>query len=87
MPERWTYRHVTVQVRANDTSITILESKSAETDYSARCYMSVSLDVAEWRACDDTGYDSGCFKVDGTKLTGLATSFSTPYTTWIKLSD
>ncbi len=79
--------HVTAQVRTNDTTITILESKSATPDQYSTCYLSLTLDVSEWRACDDTGYDTGCFKIEGTKLTGLDTSFSSAYTTWIKLSD
>lgn len=79
--------HVTAQVRTNDTTITILESKSAQPDQYSPCYLTLTLDVSEWRACDDSGYDNDCFKVEGTKLTGLQTSFSTAYTTWIKLSD
>ncbi len=79
--------HVTAQVRADDTTITILESKSAAPDQYSPCYLTITLEVAEWRACDDTGYDGDCFKIEGTKLTGLHTSFSSAYTTWIKLSD
>jgi len=79
--------HVTAQVRADDTTITVLESKSAAPDRYTPCPLTLTLDVAEWRACDDTGYDNDCFKIEGTKLTGLQTSFSPFYTTWIKLSD
>jgi hypothetical protein len=76
---------VTSKIRANESNITVLETKSMRLEGS--CNTNLEVEVAEWRVCDSTGYDYDCFKVEGTALTGLTSSFSTQYTRWVKLSD
>jgi predicted small secreted protein len=83
--------YVTSKVRATESNITVLESNSTQltpTSSYSSCSFTLELEVAEWRGCDDTGYDYNCFKVQGTTLTGIdASSFSTPLMTWVKLWD
>ena len=48
--------------------------------------LSVQLEVEEYRRCT-TPYDYECFRVEGTKLTGLVRPSSYSSEEWIKLSD
>ena len=83
--------YVTAKIRINQGSITVLESKSAQLPYlpsstKGTCSFSIQLEVEEYEECPDA-YAYDCFRVEGTKLTGLDLPSAYSTDAWIKLSD